>query len=59
MNTDKNSSTDKIVGSTDGLADKLRLEWLIKNSAWVGWTKDGEHCRVWTQDSDDTDLAGC
>lgn len=36
-------------------ADSDRLNWLIERSAWVGWTREGEHCRVWLHGEDDED----
>lgn len=36
------------------LADKVRLNWLMANGAYVSHSRDGEVCNVWfSQDPDD------
>jgi len=34
------------------IADRERLDFMIQQEAWVGWTKDGESCRVFYLDAD-------
>lgn len=41
------------------MTDTERLDYMIQREAYVGWTKDGERCRVFKREEEDGAVPVC